>query len=488
MSLPSLRLVPPPPAPWEQPVGALAPTHPPGTGTGPRPRRGLDRLMLASDVLAVAAACCATGLLVVLLPSLGPTASGIVGRVAFLAPSAALVITVLAIRGGYSAARRRLAAGVADDLLGLEAGVALAGLLLLAAGSLAPVTDHLSDGGVAVLVGTSLLFVPASRALALALAARDGSRVTRVIVVGSGRVAGDLAGRLGRSPLVEVIGTVDDDPRGDADVLGSVDELPALCRAAMADRVVIAFSRRHPARSAELVLALRDVVEVDVVVRYFELAGWESRLHDVAGLSLLNLGRRPGRAVAAAKRSLDIVVAAAGLLALVPLLGLVALVVLATSGRPVFFRQVRVGRDKQAFHIVKFRTMRVAPPAIAVRQRTVFDTPDLDRITPVGQLLRRAALDELPQLWNVLLGQMSLVGPRPFVPEECDRLLGWGHRRFDVRPGLTGMWQVCGQHEVSFDELCRLDVQYATSWSLRTDLRILARTPTRLVHGSAPGR
>jgi lipopolysaccharide/colanic/teichoic acid biosynthesis glycosyltransferase len=131
--------------------------------------------------------------------------------------------------------------------------------------------------------------------------------------------------------------------------------------------------------------------------------------------------------------------------------------------------------------------MRPAPHDATLRT-PLEAVPDPDRITGLGRVLRRTGLDELPQLVNVLRGEMSVVGPRPFVPEECAALDGWARCRFDVRPGLTGMWQVCGQHELSMDELCRLDVQYATTWTMRSDLRILARTPGRLLRGSAEGR
>jgi lipopolysaccharide/colanic/teichoic acid biosynthesis glycosyltransferase len=105
------------------------------------------------------------------------------------------------------------------------------------------------------------------------------------------------------------------------------------------------------------------------------------------------------------------------------------------------------------------------------------------RVTRLGRLLRRSGLDELPQLLNVLAGDMSLVGPRPFVPQECGALPDWVQRRFAIRPGLTGLWQVCGQHDLRFEELCRLDCQYVNTWSFKGDLRILARTPGRLLRG-----
>ncbi len=492
MSFPSLRVVDTADGPWahEPLVTAPAPTPaPPAALAAPRRvRRSLARLFFTSDLAAVTTAAAATALLAFAQPPVGGATHPSFRSLAFLPVAVVVTLAVLALRGSYTGARRRLAPGVADDLLSLVTAICTAGLVLLAAGSAGPLRGRMPLLGVALVVGASLVLVPAFRAMAVALVAADRRRVSRVIVVGSGKVAGDLARRLDRSPLVEVVGTVDDDPATPHDVLGPVDDLPALCRVADADRVVIAFSRRHPSRSAELVLALRDVVQVDVVVRYFELAGWESRLHDVAGLSLLNLGGKAGRLSGAAKRLLDLAVATSLLLVLSPLLLVIAAGVALESGRPVLFRQRRVGRDRRPFTIFKFRTMRGRPLAVAGTPRTLFDVPDPSLVTATGRLLRRTGLDELPQLINVLRGEMSLVGPRPFVAEECADLHGWALRRFDVRPGLTGMWQVCGQHEVSFDELCRLDVQYATSWSLRTDLRILARTPSRLLHGSAPGR
>ncbi len=197
-----------------------------------------------------------------------------------------------------------------------------------------------------------------------------------------------------------------------------------------------------------------------------------------------------------AKRSLDIAVSAVLLLLLLPALLLIAAAVRLTSPGPSLFRQVRVGRDGQPFVMLKFRSMRVNSDDAAhrayVRALLVEDAPPDGglpgvyklardpRVTPVGVLLRRTSLDELPQLFNVLRGQMSLVGPRPALAWEVELYEPEHRRRLDVLPGLTGLWQVSGRSTLTMREALDLDVQYAArcGWSL--DLRILCRTPAAL--------
>ena len=244
-----------------------------GRGHDAGRHRRIGRLLAVSDVLAAATACLLTAAALLAFPSLGGGGTN-AAHLAFLPAAGALVPVTLALRGSYASARRQLAPAIADELLSLVGSVAATGVLVLAGAALIGFAAWVPPGAVVVLVALTALVLPACRTLALTVAAHDRSQVTRVIVVGSGKVAGELARRLDRSRLVDVVGTVDDEPAGGGDVLGGFDDLPRLCRALGAHRVVIAFSRRHPSRSAELVLALRDVVEVDVVVRYFELAGW----------------------------------------------------------------------------------------------------------------------------------------------------------------------------------------------------------------------
>ncbi len=170
------------------------------------------------------------------------------------------------------------------------------------------------------------------------------------------------------------------------------------------------------------------------------------------------------------KRSFDIVIAAIVLLLASPLLLLVAIAVRVNLGAPVLFRQRRPGLRGRPFTMVKFRTMR---DAVGRDGRAL---PDADRLTPFGKLLRSTSLDELPELWNVLRGDMSLVGPRPLLMEYLDRYTPEQARRHDVRPGVTGWAQVHGRNAVSWEERFRLDVWYVEHQSLRLDLQILVRT------------
>ena len=189
------------------------------------------------------------------------------------------------------------------------------------------------------------------------------------------------------------------------------------------------------------------------------------------------------------KRAFDVAASSFALLLASPFIAGAALLVLCTSGRPIFFRQDRLGRGRRPFRIFKLRTLREAEDGDDAIPETGMLHSDMvaGRVTPLGQFLRRTGIDELPQLFNVLAGDMSIVGPRPFIPEECWNLTGQGERRFDVAPGMTGLWQVSGQHDLSLEELVRLDTYYVDTWRFTTDLRIMALTPTRLFRGGGDG-
>jgi lipopolysaccharide/colanic/teichoic acid biosynthesis glycosyltransferase len=188
------------------------------------------------------------------------------------------------------------------------------------------------------------------------------------------------------------------------------------------------------------------------------------------------------------KRSLDLVASLVSLVVLAPLFALIAVAIKLDSRGPVFFRQTRMGQGDETFRIWKFRTMAADADARKAEvahlnkhlhnggDPRMFKIPNDPRITRVGGFLRRTSLDELPQLFNVLRGEMSVVGPRPLILEEDRHVGAWGRQRLDLKPGLTGPWQVLGRNEIPFAEMVRLDYLYVTAWSLFSDLKLILRT------------
>ncbi|SFP14350.1 exopolysaccharide biosynthesis polyprenyl glycosylphosphotransferase [Geodermatophilus dictyosporus] len=222
-----------------------------------------------------------------------------------------------------------------------------------------------------------------------------------------------------------------------------------------------------------------------------ELAGPRVRIRPSCGLPLLHVERPELHGVRRlVKETFDRTAALVGLVLLLPLLLVVAAAVKASSPGPVFFRQERVGRGGQGFGMLKFRSMVVDADRVPLPRQgaddgngVLFKLRDDPRVTPVGRVLRRYSLDELPQLLNVLCGQMSLVGPRPPLPHEVALYGPDMHRRFLVKPGLTGLWQVSGRSDLSWDDSVRIDVRYVENWSLTFDLMILGKTLVTVLRG-----
>ena len=252
------------------------------------------------------------------------------------------------------------------------------------------------------------------------------------------------------------------------------------------DRVLLASSIADHEEMLDLLRTVRRPdVQISIVPRYNEIFTSHATLDDIEGMPVVTLPPlRLGRSSRLLKRSFDVCASGAALTLLAPVLGVVALVVRLDSSGPAFYRQKRRGRAGSTFEIVKFRTMRVG----AENER--FDLVHLNevdgplfkikgedpRVTRVGAFLRKTSIDELPQLWNVLRGDMSLVGPRPFVVHEADQITGWASKRLDMTPGITGLWQVLGRNDIPFDEMTKLDYLYVTNWSLWWDLKILCQT------------
>ncbi len=255
--------------------------------------------------------------------------------------------------------------------------------------------------------------------------------------------------------------------------------------------MVVCFSRTHPERTTEMLKGLAGKVGVSIVPRYYELITSRSHVEDLFGLPMLDI---PPSSLSTGprvlKRSFDLLVSSAFLVLLAPVLVVCAVLVKVTSPGPVFFRQLRTGRDERPFSVLKFRTMYQNAEArrdevdhLNEMDGPLFKVTNDPRVTRVGRFLRRTSIDELPQFINVWKGDMSLVGPRPFVVAESALIEGWARKRFEVRPGMTGLWQVSGRNELSHLELCRLDYLYVASWSFWWDMQILWQTPSTVFNG-----
>jgi exopolysaccharide biosynthesis polyprenyl glycosylphosphotransferase len=295
---------------------------------------------------------------------------------------------------------------------------------------------------------------------------------------------------------VNVVGFLDDmpmEPRDGLDhlaILGSPRSIRDVVRTFDIDRVMIAFSNESPEETIEIVRSLDEFyLQVDIVPRLFDVVSPSTTMHSVEGIPLIGLPPfHLSRSSRMLKRATDICVSSVLLILGVPFLGLIAIVIKLDSRGPVLFRQRRIGSHDIPFTMLKFRTMvedaesRKAELAHLNRHARrdgdprMFKIPHDPRVTRFGRILRRYELDELPQLWNVLKGEMSLVGPRPLILDEAREVQGWGRRRLDLRPGMTGLWQVLGRSAISFDEMLRLDYKYVTSWTLWNDFRLLGRT------------
>jgi exopolysaccharide biosynthesis polyprenyl glycosylphosphotransferase len=235
----------------------------------------------------------------------------------------------------------------------------------------------------------------------------------------------------------------------------------------------------------------RPDVHLSIVPSYSELFTSNATIEELDGIPVVSLPpMRFSRSVRTLKRIIDFTAASAGLIVLSPLLAISAIAIKLDTPGPVFFRQKRHGRGGSEFEILKFRSMvadaeaqRMAMAELNEMEGAgpLFKMAKDPRVTKVGEFLRKTSIDELPQLWNVVRGEMSLVGPRPFVVHESEQITGWAGRRLDTTPGITGLWQVLGRNDIPFDEMVKLDYVYVTNWSLWWDIKILLRTvPTVL--------
>ena len=350
----------------------------------------------------------------------------------------------------------------------------------------------------------SLLLLTTGRAVARAYCRRSPAYAQNTLIVGAGEVGQLVARKFEQHPEygIELVGLVDDAPldlRSDirARVVGGRSDIARLIEQQGIERVVVAFSGAPDESTIGVVRDLkRRAVQVDIVPRLFDTLGPNLLVHSVEGLPLLGLPTSKllpfSRAI---KRTIDVVGATLLLAASSPLFVLFALWIRRDSPGPVFFRQERLGEGMRPFTALKFRTMYVDTDDSEHRafikatmssrsepsENGLYKLERSSSVTRSGRLLRKTSLDELPQLVNVLRGEMSLVGPRPCIEYETEAFAPHHFERFDVPAGITGLWQVTARAHASFGEALDLDVAYVRNWSLALDLMLLLRTPFALL-------
>jgi exopolysaccharide biosynthesis polyprenyl glycosylphosphotransferase len=327
------------------------------------------------------------------------------------------------------------------------------------------------------------------RAVARAAVARTVPE-ERCVFVGDSREYARLAAKLEtRASGARVVSCVSPgalDAYGDTPPGAGAINLVTLLASSGAHRVIIEPSALPSADALDLVRALKQLgLRVSLLPKVLEVVGTAVEFDELDGLTILGV-RSFGmsRSSTIVKRAFDLVVGSLALIVTAPLMAVIALAIKLDSGGPIFFRQVRIGRDGKPFGILKFRTMVADAEQRKEELRKLHELPtdglfklrSDPRMTPVGRRLRPTCLDELPQIFNVLRGEMSLVGPRPLVLDEDTQIQGWDRRRLQLTPGMTGRWQIAGSARVPLSEMVKIDYLYAARWSLWMDLKILVRT------------
>jgi exopolysaccharide biosynthesis polyprenyl glycosylphosphotransferase len=322
----------------------------------------------------------------------------------------------------------------------------------------------------------------------------QGIGARNTLIVGAGEVGQDLAQYLERNKQLgyRVKGFLDVDHHGDPRILGNIEDLPKIARAQFVDEILITIPSERDVVKSVAAEGRRLRLNVRVVPELYDGLARSAVIHHMGDFPVMELHWEPIPTLGLfVKRGTDILLSALALVVLSPFLLFLAIVIKLDSPGPIFHKSKRVGRKGATFNCYKLRTMVMNAEQLKeqlnhLNERSngmLFKIAQDPRITRLGKFLRKYSLDELPQLWNVLKGEMSLVGPRPPLPSEYDQYSLEHLRRLDVKPGVTGLWQVTARSDPSFENYMSLDLKYIESWGLWTDAKILWRTIPAVMKG-----
>ncbi len=392
----------------------------------------------------------------------------------------------------YSTPRTRTAL---DESLAVCKAVGLATLMLIVFVYLAGVTtvSRLVLGfssmlNVATLTGWRLW---KRQTVLRRVAAGYGAR--NVLIVGAGKAGQDVAHFLDANKHLGLVvkGFLDEKPSTDRRLLGRLEDLSQVARSQFVDEIIITAPLERELVKAVVLEARRNRMNVKLVPELYDGLSGSASVECLGDLPVMALHREPIPVLGLAiKRALDISLSLGGLVLVLPLLMAVAVAIKLDSHGPVFYSSLRVGKKGRRFNCYKFRTMLAHADAIKDQLRHLnerrgpfFKIADDPRLTRMGKFLRRYSLDELPQLWNVLTGEMSLVGPRPHPTDDFEQYTPEHLRRLDVTPGITGPWQVTARCDPSFEKSVALDLSYIENWNPWLDIKILLRTVPAILKG-----
>jgi len=329
---------------------------------------------------------------------------------------------------------------------------------------------------------------------------KQGLNQKRLLIVGTGRRAAGFIRKIHLHPEwgFKILGAIDDEPGRGVEsvegikVIGSLEGIPEILHSFAIDEVVFVVPRL---RLNLIESAIRECeiegIRVTIAVDLFDMKIAKSYQTDLDGVPLLTFKTTvPSERDLFTKRMIDFTISGAGIVLCGPLILAASIVIKLTSSGPVFYRQTRIGLNGRRFVMYKFRTMRIGAQEKLSQvdiHKEIYEPQwkktKLQYVTPIGRLLRKFSLDEVPQLFNVFLGHMSLVGPRPTLPQEVKQYEAWHRRRFSMRPGLTCLWQVKGRRDIKFEEWMEMDLEYLDNWSLWLDIQILLRTIPAVLFG-----
>jgi exopolysaccharide biosynthesis polyprenyl glycosylphosphotransferase len=395
-----------------------------------------------------------------------------------------VVTLVFKVSGLYDGDHMRLAHSTLDELPGL---LQITGLFALAVTMLEPLAGARLEAPEIAALWLVCFSASATGRIAARRLAGQIAGAERCLVIGDTTLAERVRDKLATSHAHATVVATMPMLHSDGTTLGDPEDIRWIAERLRLDRVIIAPSAADDRSVAELIRVAKAAgVRVSLLPRMLETVGSSAAFDAIDGLTMLAM--RPfglPRSSRLLKRAFDLVFTSLGLIALSPIVAAIAVAIRLESRGPIFFRQVRVGRDDQPFSIYKFRSMVVDAEArkdelLALNEvgdgaTGMFKLANDPRVTRVGSILRKTSLDEIPQLLNVLRGEMSLVGPRPLVTEEDEQVLGLDRSRLYLTPGMTGPWQVLGAR-VPIHEMVGIDYLYVANWSLWQDVKILIHT------------